>query len=85
MNIGKSIKNIRKMKKLTQKQCAENFYLSQSHLSEIEKGKHLPSTRTILNLCKFLKVSPARLYIGAFEIDDYDNKKQYSEIKKIFF
>ena len=50
--IGKRIRQIRKLKGLTQKSFAESLYISQNFLSEVESGKAKPSV-TLLALIEY--------------------------------
>ncbi|EGT0000730.1 helix-turn-helix domain-containing protein [Clostridium perfringens] len=67
MEIGESIKNIRKNKKINQKTLAEKAEISCSYLCDIEKGRTNPSVKTMLRLFKELGVE--------IEIDEIVNKK----------
>lgn len=67
MEIGESIKNIRKNKKINQKTLAERADISCSYLCDIEKGRTNPSVKTMLRLFKELGVE--------IEIDEIVNKK----------
>ncbi|WP_283695859.1 helix-turn-helix domain-containing protein [Clostridium perfringens] len=66
MEIGESIKNIRKNKKINQKTLAEKAEISCSYLCDIEKGRTNPSVKTMLRLFKELGVE--------IEIDEIVNK-----------
>lgn len=67
MEIGESIKNIRKNKKINQKTLAERAEISCSYLCDIEKGRTNPTVKTMLRLFKELGVE--------IEIDEIVNKK----------
>lgn len=67
MEIGESIKNMRKNKKINQKTLAEKAEISCSYLCDIEKGRTNPSVKTMLRLFKELGVE--------IEIDEIVNKK----------
>ncbi|EGS9999431.1 helix-turn-helix domain-containing protein [Clostridium perfringens] len=67
MEIGESIKNMRKNKKINQKTLAERAEISCSYLCDIEKGRTNPSVKTMLRLFKELGVE--------IEIDEIVNKK----------
>ena len=67
MEIGESIKNMRKNKKINQKTLAERAENSCSYLCDIEKGRTNPSVKTMLRLFKELGVE--------IEIDEIVNKK----------
>ena len=67
MEIGESIKNMRKNKKINQKTLAERAEISCSYLCDIEKVRTNPSVKTMLRLFKELGVE--------IEIDEIVNKK----------
>jgi len=55
--IGERIKEIRQIKKLTQKQLAKIINTSQSTISSYEKGKTMIITPFLYELCKRLNIS----------------------------
>lgn len=55
--IGPRIKEIRKMKKLTQKDLAKLLHTSQSTISSYEKGKTIILTAFLYEMCTKLNVS----------------------------
>ena len=67
MEIGESIKNIRKNKKINQKTLAKKAEISCSYLCDIEKGRTNTSVKTMLRLFKELVVE--------IEIYEIVNKK----------
>ncbi|EGT4136360.1 helix-turn-helix transcriptional regulator [Clostridium perfringens] len=71
MEIGESIKNIRKNKKINQKTLAEKAEISCSYLCDIEKGRTNPSVKTMLRLFKELGVE--------IELDEIVNEKIISK------
>ncbi len=50
MNIGNKIKNLRRIKNLTQEELAERTDLSKGYISQIESEHALPSMETFLNI-----------------------------------
>lgn len=52
------IKDIRKNKNITQKELSELTGISQSFISEMEKGKYECNVALLCKLCKALKCSP---------------------------
>lgn len=55
--LGKKVKEIRRAKGLVQLQLAKACGMTQSQLSEIETGEHLPLTTTLARLAKALGVT----------------------------
>ena len=50
MNIGNKIKNLRRIKNLTQEELAERTDLSKGYISQIESEHASPSMETFLNM-----------------------------------
>lgn len=66
--IGERIKHLRKILNLSQVDFAKLIFLSQSRLSEIEKGKGSPSGPTIKAICEVFGVSENWLLTGEGEM-----------------
>lgn len=74
--LGKNIRRIRKDKNLTQETFSEKIGIEPSSLSNIENGKSLPSTQTIVNIQQEFEITPNEI----FEIDyDYLKNNKYLE------
>ncbi len=56
MKLGKVIKEIRLNKMLTQVEAAKKIKMSQTYLSDIERGKAKPTLETIEKIAKGLKI-----------------------------
>lgn len=50
MNLGTTLRDIRKRKKINQKDLAREANISQTYISQIESGKRLPSIETLEKL-----------------------------------
>jgi len=70
--IGIRIMQQRKASGLTQEALAEKLNISKNHLSGIECGKYMPTTKFILKLCDVLGGTPDYYLIGNI-MDDSDN------------
>lgn len=57
MNIGESIKNIRKSKGITQKELAERIGITDSAITKYEKGDREPGWETLYKIADVLEVS----------------------------
>jgi XRE family transcriptional regulator, regulator of sulfur utilization len=55
---GQIIKEQRKLKGLTQQQVADYTGLDRAFISELERGKLLPSLETFFKLAPVLKIKP---------------------------
>lgn len=62
MEIGKKIKNLRNIKKLTQEELAERTDLSKGYISQIESQYASPSMETFLNILEVLGTSPSDFF-----------------------
>lgn len=80
MNIGETIKKIRKEKKISQKDLAFLCHISQNTLCQIEIGNSFPKKETIANICKYLDISVAELLLETITEDDLAVDK-----REIFF
>lgn len=64
VKIGQFIAAKRKEKNLTQKELAQQLYLSEKTISKWECGKGLPEVSCILQLCKILDITANELLSG---------------------
>ena len=77
VNVGMTIKNIRKSKKLLLKEVASKCGISSSMLSQIEKGNANPSLNTIKSIAQVLEVP-----LFKFFIDSDKEKYEFHLLKK---
>ncbi|MBR0485694.1 MAG: helix-turn-helix transcriptional regulator [Oscillospiraceae bacterium] len=61
MTLGRKIRNRREELRMTQPELAETARLSQSSISQIEKGVFIPRDSTIVVLALALKMPPEEL------------------------
>lgn len=61
MDIVEKIRQIRKQKKLKQKDLAEKIFMSTENYKAIEYGRSRLSLETYLQICKALEISPMEL------------------------
>ena len=64
--VGNNLKEARKYKKLTQKQVAEHFLMTQQQYSRFENGIFELNYKQIIDLCKFLNITPNELFDWKF-------------------
>lgn len=64
--IGKRIKHRREVAGLSQEQLAEHLNLSKNHISSIECGNSLITTKCLLSLCAVLDGTPDYYLLGEF-------------------
>lgn len=84
MNIGKALKRIRTDKEMTQVEVCKKIRMSQTYLSQLEKGnKKNPSKKVVEKLCKIYEVPiVAAVWMGTEEADIAPKKKSiYKQLK----
>mgnify|MGYP000041943461 CR=1 FL=1 len=83
INVGITIKNIRKAKKLLLKDVALKCGISSSMLSQIEKGNANPSLNTIKSIAQVLEVPLFKFFIDS-EKENYEFHLLKKMIEKLF-
>lgn len=76
MNIGNAIKELRNEKKLSQDQLAALADITQSALSNIEKGRKKAHPTTLEKISKALGVPLSLIYVLALEKEEIPLEKQ---------
>ena len=75
--IGRFIAERRKAKNLTQLELAEKLFISDRAVSKWERGKSLPDSSIMLNLCKELDISVNELLSGEIlKMEKYDEQAE---------
>jgi len=62
-DIGKRIRELRKIYKMTSSELANKINISQPQLSRIENNKNLAQIDTIFNICKVLNISLSEFFM----------------------
>lgn len=70
--VVKSIKVIRKQKKISQMELCLRANMSQSFLTDIETGKKEPSTMTLIRIANALEISPREFFPEADAVSSSD-------------
>lgn len=70
MNIGESIRMLRKAAGMSQQELADKVGLSRPAISQIEGGKNHPTERTLDAICETLYITPGVLYIFSLRRED---------------
>lgn len=78
VKIGKFIQAIRKEKKLTQREVAEQLNISDKTVSKWETGNGLPEVGLMLPLCRLLEISVNELLSGE-RLDETQYQKRAEE------
>ena len=77
MDLGKTIKSIRKQRGIKQNYFAELCGISQTYLSQIENNQKEPNISVVKTICSNLNVSlPILFFLSLDESDVPDKKKQ---------
>jgi len=81
MDLGIVIKNMRKQKKLTQKEFASLCGITQTYLSQIEGNLKEPNLSTLKNISEKLNIPlPIMFFLSLTEDDIQPNKRKAFEI-----
>ncbi len=89
MNIGATIKTVRKQANFTQEELSTATGLSQTSISQIESGHKRPSKTSLKKICRALNVPEAVVYILSIEDTDVPSSRRkvfeqlYPEIKSL--
>jgi transcriptional regulator with XRE-family HTH domain len=75
MNLGKTIRDIRKRQDFTQDELADAAGISRTSLSQIENGVR-PGEDTFKRICAALNVPESLVYIHSFEKEDVPDSKR---------
>lgn len=75
MNLGQALRKIRVQKEMTQTAVCKKAKLSQTYLSQVEKGYKEPRKETVKKLCKVYGVPPIVLAWMATEESDVQKSK----------
>lgn len=78
---GKTIRELREKRKLTQRELAERIHVSDKAVSKWETGKGLPDIGILEDLAKALGISIAELLTGELRI----NENQSANMRKTLF
>ncbi len=67
MNLGKTIKELRKQKGMKQMDLAKSIQISQTSLSLIETSVKQPSHETLKKICEFFQIPQPFIYFLSLE------------------
>ncbi|MFA9558156.1 helix-turn-helix domain-containing protein [Evansella sp. AB-rgal1] len=76
---GKHIRALRLLKGLTIEQLAEKAELSNTYLSDLERGKKDPSVTTLLKICYALDISSISQIVKESQTQVYEIMKERNE------
>lgn len=78
MNLGETIKNLRKKKGIKQLELAEKCSITQSYLSNIETNRKEPTLGVLNTISNILSVPlPILMFLSMDENDVAEDKKKY--------
>jgi transcriptional regulator with XRE-family HTH domain len=78
MNIGESIRILRKRESMNQEEFASSVGITQSYLSLIEKGHKKPSLEVLQQMADILNVPLPVLFWFGIEREDVPEEKKYA-------
>ncbi len=78
MNIGQSIRTLRKNELMNQEEFASSVGITQSYLSLIEKGHKKPSLEVLQQMADILNTPLPVLFWFGIEREDVGENKQYA-------
>lgn len=76
MDINERIKKIRKTRHMTQEELAKRLGKTSSMVTHMESGKTIPTTESIIEMCKIFNVSADYMLFGNEEIKDKESEKE---------
>ncbi|HLG35641.1 MAG TPA: helix-turn-helix transcriptional regulator [Bacteroidia bacterium] len=76
MDLGTTIKNIRKQKALSQKELADRCGISQTYLSQIEKNQKQPNYSRLVLISNGLKIPLPILFFLSMTEEDVQPQKR---------
>ena len=76
MNIGQTLKKLRKEKKITQSELAKECGLAKSYISMIENGQNIPSIPVLEKMCNYLNIPLPLFTLLAYEDADIPEEKR---------
>ena len=83
MDFGKAIKQVRKEKKIKQKELSDITGLSVNAISEIELGKSIPQKETLNKIAKGLDIPKSYIFFLCLTEDDVsEDKRQVFNVLK---
>lgn len=78
--LGIRVMQKRKEKGMTQEVLSEKIGISKNHLSSIERGIYIPTTKCLINICNILGGTPDYYLIGS--ISPIDENETIKLLKK---
>lgn len=73
--IGLRIAARRKSMGLRQAQVCERCDINNNYLSNIERGRSIPSLEVLVRICEALEVTPDYLLLGTWRREDWDESQ----------
>lgn len=83
VEVGKRLAKRRKELGLKQYQVCEMIDVNYKYISNLEKGRSVPSLETVMNLCEALQVTPDYLLMGAVLDSKVSDEKITEKISRL--
>lgn len=77
IQFGERVKKYRQKKRLTQEALAECMDVSNTYISQIERGIHSPSLPVFVDLCRYLDVDASILLKDFLDTECSEEKQSY--------
>lgn len=77
--IGRRIAARRKKLGLRQVQVCEKCDINNNYLSNIERGRSIPSLEVFMRICEALEATPDQLLLGTRREEDWDRMEEVAE------
>ena len=83
MEFNEKLQELRKNKKLTQEELAEDLYVSRTAISKWESGRGYPNIDSLKEIAKYFSVTIDELLSGdeVLSIAEEDNKQKEKHLK----
>lgn len=83
LNLGATVKELRKQKDITQEQLAEYIGLQPQTIATIETGRAFVSSEVLANLCNYFNVEPTIFFTRKIKVFTEDDINHINEIKRM--
>lgn len=87
MELNEKLQELRKQKKITQEELAENLFVSRTAISKWESGRGYPSIESLKAISEFFSVSVDELLSGRelISVAEEDNLKKMRHMRDLVF
>ncbi|MBP3924660.1 helix-turn-helix transcriptional regulator [bacterium] len=83
LNLGATVRELRKRRNITQEQLAEYIDLQPQTIATLETGRTFTSSEVLANLCNYFNVEPALFFLKQVRIPSEEDIDYINEIKRM--